>query len=71
MKTERQTKILNTVIEILQNIENSTDIDAPYHISDIDNDIETLTDDRTLSSRQGEELNNKLQALLNFVVKVK
>lgn len=71
MKTERQTKILNTVIEILQNIENSTDIDAPYHISDIDNDIETLTDDKTLSSRQGEELNNKVHALLNFVVKVK
>lgn len=71
MKTDRQVTILSSMIQCLVNISESSDYHAPYHSSDISNEIETMVDNGTLTEKQGSELDTKMQSLLNFVLKVK
>ena len=71
MKTTKQTFVLSEIIDILKNIKDSSDFEAPYHLSDIDNSLEDLVEEDFLTEKQANDLSTKIQAVLSCVLKIK
>lgn len=70
-RVNKQKQIVISLIECFNDIINSSDIDASYHLTDISNNIEDLISNEILTEKQAKELEARTISLFNFVKKVK